>query len=530
MQKFTLHRSKTKLFGQQQLDLVYNQGKFNDFINQEFSLKAIESQITEKGNTFSDESRKLLVTQLLEQNKNAVISDKTKENINALSDSNTFTITTGHQLSLFTGPLYFIVKIVHVIKMCEELKVAYPNNNFVPVYWMASEDHDFEEIQSANIFNQKFTWNSNQKGPVGKFDLDESFETVKNELLARYNNATSEELKEIISAYEGDNFTEASRNLVNALFSAYGLIIIDGDDVELKRSFSDFVKKELTEQFSSKAIEKTNALLEKEGVKLQVKSRDINLFYLDKGIRVRIVEENGQYLIEGVGSFSENEILQMLEEHPQQFSPNVILRPVYQELILPNLTYVGGGGEISYWLQLKSVFEAAGVLFPLIQVRNSFMWIDAGTSKKMNAQNLSIEDLFQSEDELKKNFISENEAEALDFKLLESKVKQLTEVLSETIITVEKGLEQYSNAEIAKLNKQIDGVKNKLMKASKAKHSGAMKKIEQIKSKLFPANGLQERHSNFFNFCMDGDVSSKIEAIYSVISPFEKDLIILEEN
>lgn len=530
MFKSKLHRSETNLFNQQQLDLVYNQDKFKSFINRPFELNNFGAQIKEKQNEFTKEQRVTLVNQLKNQYGENFRSTQLNENIELLLDENTFTITTGHQLSLFTGPLYFIVKILHVIKMCKELKDAQPKQNFVPVYWLASEDHDFEEIQSMNIFNQQLKWNSAQEGPVGRFSLDEQFEEVKQQFSAFFSSAEVDEINKVVKSYVGKDFTSATRGLVHHFFNKFGLVIIDGDDVSLKESFSPIIEKELTEQFSFKAITETNTQLEKAGVKLQVNAREINLFYIDKGIRTRIIKEGEYFRIDGVGTYTLSEILELLNKSPECFSPNAIFRPLYQESILPNLCYVGGGGEISYWLQLKNIFETAGVIYPLVQVRNSVMWIDGGTSKKMDKQGLSIDDLFKSEDLLKKEFIETNESEALNFENLDSTSESLTNELNQMILNVEPGLQQYSNAEIAKLNKQIEGVKNKLIKTSKSKHSGAMKNIELIKSKLFPNNGLQERHANFFGFCADGKVTLRLDMLYAALDPFEKDLIVLREN
>ena len=530
MHTLKLHRSETKLFNQQHLDLVYNQDKFQSFINRPFSQDNFASQMKEKQAVFTKEQRVVLVNQLNNQYDGIFRSTQLNDNIELLLNENTFTITTGHQLSLFTGPLYFIVKILHVIKMCKELKEAHPQQNFVPVYWMASEDHDFEEIQSMNIFNQQLKWDSVQAGPVGRFTLDNQFEEVKQHFSAFFSNAEVDEITEVVKAYVGKDFTAATRGLVHHFFNKYGLVIIDGDDVELKRSFSSIIKKELTEQFSYKAITETNIELEKVGVKIQVNAREINLFYIDKGIRTRIIKEGEFFRIDGVGTYTLPEILELLNKNPEHFSPNAILRPVYEELIMPNICYVGGGGEISYWLQLKNIFEAAGVVYPLIQVRNSLMWIDNGTSKKMDKQDLSINDLFKSDDLLKKEFIEKNESESLDFGNIDTTLENLTSELSQLILNVETGLQQYANAEISKLNKQIEGIKSKLIKTSKSKHSGAMNNIEFIKSKLFPNNGLQERHANFFGFCADGKVSPRIEMLYAALEPFEKDLIVLREN
>jgi len=249
MQTSKLNRSETNLFSQQQLDIVYHQDKFKSFINKPFSVKNIGIQLKEKQSVFSNEQRVLLVNQLKEQYDGIFRSSQLNENIELLLNENTFTITTGHQLSLFTGPLYFIVKILHVIKMCEELKEAYPKQNFVPVYWMASEDHDFDEIQSMNIFNQKLKWDSNQKGPVGRFTLDKQFDAVKHQFSDYFSNAEVDEINEVVKAYVGKDFAAATRGLVHHFFNKYGLIIIDGDDVALKKSFSSTIQKSYQSSF-----------------------------------------------------------------------------------------------------------------------------------------------------------------------------------------------------------------------------------------------------------------------------------------
>jgi bacillithiol biosynthesis cysteine-adding enzyme BshC len=505
---------------------VYNQQVYAEYINRSFSIENFEKQIDEKERNY--QGRGVLVEALKHQYAEIKDLNAVEANIKALSSENTFTVTTGHQLSLFTGPLYFIVKILHVIKLSERLNSEYPDNRFVPVFWMASEDHDFEEIQSTNLFGKKLTWESEQKGPVGRFDLD-GFDAFKEEIAAFYKNHPESPIHELLETYDGSNLTEATRKLVHTLFKEYGLVIIDGDDPTLKQQFAPIIEKELDEEFSFKAVEKTNESLKKDGGKIQVKAREINLFYVDKGVRSRIQRNDVGYLVDGVGTFTQDEIKAELANHPERFSPNVILRPLYQETILPNLAYIGGVGEMTYWLQLKGVFDEVGCTYPMIAVRNSVMWIDGAVGKKMGKIDLHIEDTFRDTDLIKKEYVEQHAGEELDFSELDATSASLSKLIEDMVLTIDADKKQYAAGEIAKLEKQISGVKGKMLKHSKAKHEEAMKLIDFVKKKLFPDDGLQERGANFFSFCPDGNYSQRIRTLYNALNPEESDFIVLLE-
>ena len=304
---------------------------------------------------------------------------------------------------------------------------------------------------------------------------------------------------------------------------------MDADNSKLKRSFASVMKKELTEQFSWEAVNKTSAELEKNGVKLQINPREINLFYIEDGLRERIIKNKDSFEIGSKGSFTLNELLELLDKNPECFSPNVVLRPLYQEVILPNLAYIGGLGEISYWLQLKGVFDKCNVAYPLIQIRNSVLWIDKAISAKKQKFDLQLEDIFKPVDQVKREYIEANETEVLDFDELDTAKENLTRIMSEMISATDQGLDRYAEGEITRINKQLEVVKSKLIKAAKNRHDEAMKAIEFISEKLFPGGNLQERHVNFFHFCPQGNVSERLETLYCAIDPKKKDLIIIRE-
>jgi len=375
------------------------------FYNRFPNLENFKGQIEEKQWSIRADSRTLLVSALKAQYENVEVSKTTTQNIESLKLDNTFTVTTGHQLNLFTGPLYFLYKIISAINLCKQLKSAYPSYNFVPVYWMATEDHDFDEINYFNFGDKKIQWTRPSSGAVGALDLkglDEVFEVFSNQL---DHSKHAEDLRELFKkAYlKHQNLADAMRFLVNEMFKDYGLVILDGNDKNLKRLFIPYMENELMEQTSFKLVSETNQQLNSltSNYKIQVNPRAINLFYLIDNLRERIVETDGIYSVYGTKiSWSKSELLQELHEFPERFSPNVILRPLYEEVVLPNLCYIGGGGELAYWLQLKSNFEAQQIPFPILLLRNSAILISGKQHKKLEKLELHIADLFLKQDDL----------------------------------------------------------------------------------------------------------------------------------
>ena len=355
-----------------------------DYLNQKSELQSLyhrfptvenfEKQFQEKQTQFTISSREVLVSALKKQYESVAISEATKHNISSLLEFNTFTITTGHQLNLFTGPLYFLYKIISVINLTKTLQSKYPDQNFVPVYWMATEDHDFEEINYFNFKGKKIRWNKASSGPVGRLstkDLEAVFEVFEKEIGTSQNANYIKQLFED-SYLKHETLAAATRFLANELFGEYGLVILDGDDADLKREFIPFIKEELLFQKSHQEVIATIETMK--SYEIQVNPREINLFYIEDNLRERIIFENNNYKVNNTSlHFSKEELLALVEKSPEKFSPNVILRPLYQEVILPNLCYIGGGGELAYWFELKSYFDSVGVVFPILLLRNSVL-------------------------------------------------------------------------------------------------------------------------------------------------------------
>jgi bacillithiol biosynthesis cysteine-adding enzyme BshC len=521
-------RIQTNSFSEQQLFISDDQNKIKEFIGIPFSKEAFPKQIEQKSANYKKENRKILQSilyssyQLLENNTKSI------KNIEKLSDSNCFTITTGHQLSLLTGPVYFIYKILHVIKSCQVLNETYPDYHFVPIFWMASEDHDFEEIKSVSLFGKTINWETEQKGPVGRMNLSGLTETLE-QFKQFFSNHPESELIGLIEQLNGKTYGEAFFRFVHRIFADYGLVILDGNKKEFKEAFSTILKKEVESQFSFNAVEATNDRLKQHNFKIQVNPREINLFYLSENKRDRIIADEDGFKI-GTQKLTKEEIESLIDQNPQSFSPNVILRPLYQEFLLPNLCYVGGVGELSYWLQLKSVFDKAEIIYPLIQARTSAIWIDPVSSQKMEQYALSEVDLFKPISELKKQLIKEFENDNIDFSLIDFQFKQLKSDFENKAESIDNSLSSKVGAEFSRIEKQIDNLKAQLEKSIKNKHEKSLSGIEQLKNKLFPNQGLQERTANFFQFCPDGKYKAILNQLIDKIDPFNPDFLLIKKG
>ena len=483
-------------------DYIEEKPNLKPFYNRFPSPDNFKAQIEEKAKQFPEANRKILYQALTKQYDTIETSKKTRENLEQLEQTKTFTIVTGHQLNLFTGPLYFLYKIVSTINLTAELKRKYPNYNFVPIYWMATEDHDFEEINYFNFRGKKLQWNIAASGAVGHLktsDIDKVFNVLSAEI---GDSTNAKALKNLFDeAYlQHKTLTEATRYIANALFGEYGLVIVDGDDAKLKELLIPYVKKDILKNLAFEKVSKTAQDLNRleTNYKIQVNPREINYFYLKDGLRERIIEENGSFLVNDSDiAFTESQLLSELEQYPERFSPNVIARPLYQEVILPNLCYIGGGGEIAYWLELKEMFKAMEVPFPMLLLRNSALIISKKQSGKLKKLNLSAENLFLKQHNFINKKIREISNIDIDFspqkKFLEEQFARLYEIANQT----DKSFLGAVKAQEVKQKKGLDRLEKRLLKAQKRKLKDQVVRMSELQNELFPNQSLQERNQNF---------------------------------
>ena len=503
-------------------DYLAEKPELKELYNRFPSLSNFKEQIEEKSINFPPENRQILVTELEKQYTNFEVSSLTQENIKSLLNPKTFTVTTGHQLNLFTGSLYFLYKIVSTINLCKLLKKEYPENNFVPVYWMATEDHDFEEINYFNFKNKKIQWKTESSGPVGRLSTDglqDVLELFKVEVGVGEN---ADYLKNLFQKtyLEHQNLADATRYLANELFSGEGLVILDGDKHALKKEFVPYIKEELIHQTSFEKVTVTNTLLK--DYTIQVKPREINLFYIEDNLRERILLENGIYKINTTKmEFSESEILELLEKKPEKFSPNVILRPLYQENILPNLCYIGGGGEVAYWLELKTVFDANKITFPILLLRNSVLLSTQKQNDKAVKLNLSWDDLFLNQQELFTQKTKKYSKFTVDFSEQKTHLKNQFENLYKIASQTDKSFIGAVKAQETKQIKGLENLEKRLLKAEKRIYTEELERILQLQNELFPNQSLQERKANFSEFYLEHG-NQMIKKLLEKLNPLEQ--------
>lgn len=480
-------------------DLVAEKEVIKPFIYDFFSLDALAKQARRRN--LDHARREVLVERLNAQNSGVGVTALTRSNIEALSNPKTVTITTGHQLNLMAGPLYTIYKIAQVISLAQAMNRRDDEYQYVPVFWMATEDHDFEEINHIHLFGSQLTWEKEgqENRIVGAVEtrhissfLDQIHEKYQDpEALAK--------LKELTVFYEQEkDLAQATRQIINALFGSYGLVIIDGNDRELKKAFAPIAQKEVSEAFVYQQVSTYNAQLDKAGYHNQVFVRNCNLFYIDSNsTRQRIAKEADAFFI-GDKEISAEVLHEKINESPASFSPNALLRPVYQELILPNVAYIGGGGEIAYWLQIKGVFDAINLPFPLLRVRDSLILLKEKEIEELAQLALNIPELKKDLQDIIKEIALQNKVVELVDEM--AALNQIKEKVLQKGDDIDKGLNGLIEAEFAKMSSSFERIESRLIKSEKAKYDQKAKKIAKMQAKIYPNGGFQERYENFLPY------------------------------
>lgn len=461
-------------------------------------MQAIENRLAFNTN------RQALVTGLQNQYTGIAKTVELEKNIDLLLQSTTFTITTAHQPNIFTGPLYFLYKIVHAIRVADSCKTLLPEYDFVPVYYMGSEDADLDELGHYFIEGKKYNWPTQQTGAVGKMQVDDALLSLLNETAHQVGvQPFGEEIIDILkNAYtKGTTIQQATLVLVNALFGRFGLVVLVPDNPLFKQQLVPVFKDDLWQHSALPLVQKTGTALQEAGYKEQAHPREINLFYLADGIRNRIEKSNtGFKVVDTDITFSASEMEQELVQHPEHFSPNVILRGIMQETLLPNILFLGGGGELAYWLQLSSVFAHYKVPFPVLLLRNSFLLVNKQQQARL--QNLQIDDetLFLPEVDLLNGLVKRNTENELSLAVSLEQLSRQYEGIKQQAAVVDKTLVQHVTALQTQALQKIEKLEKKMLRAEKRKFAEMQNQITRLKKVLFPDNNLQERVENFISF------------------------------
>jgi len=522
--------NKTNSFSSLVLDYLDGRDELKIFYQHPPTVEGVKAAM-EQRKAFKNH-RTLLVDVLKEQYKNISLTEKQQTNLSLLANENTFTICTAHQPNIFTGHLYFIYKILHAVKIAEDLSVKIPDANFVPVYYMGSEDADLEELGHIFINGQKYEWKTDQTGAVGRMKVDKALlqliELFNGQLTVLPHGQIIVDLMRRCYTLNA-TIEQATFKLVNELFASFGLLILLPDSSILKQAFVPVMEKELLEGFSHKAVEATVAILPP-AYKAQASGREINLFYLMDNSRERIELVNGQWsIVNSEKIFSQEGILKELHEYPERFSPNVILRPVFQETILPGVVFIGGGGEIAYWMELKKVFEAADVPYPILVLRNSFVLIEKNDAAIIRKLQLSYEEIFMTEFDLMNKLVKRDSSVQVTLDEEKDQLLSYYNRLKAIAGAVDATLQPHTEALYTRALKKINELEKKLLRAEKKKFDAEQRQLQKMKAHLFPNNNLQERVENMMLFYAKwGD--DFLKNLYNHSLSLEQEFGIIEEQ
>lgn len=506
----------------------YTTGQLTQEIQPPFSLSldGIAKQLEEAYPLKID--RNELSDTILKQYQAIDIPAAVRSNIESLREARTYTVVAAHQLSMLGGPLYYVIKIANAIALARRLRAEFPQSYFVPVYWMGSEDHDFEEVNHIHLFGKKITWETSQQGPVGRFSLDNIVHVV-NQVMDILGGNHPDGIDTLIQkAYTHQNVELAGRELVNGLFGRYGLVIVNGDDPVLKKAVSGLIQEELENKPSYPLLLKRSELLKNNGYHAQATGREINLFHLGNTYRKRIASIEDDYDVNGE-RWSKEEILNELSVHPENFSPNVVLRPLFQQSVLPNVAFIGGGGEVAYWLQLPDIFEHYGVRYPVLIPRTSLMIVNHSNFQKLQKLQLQVSDVFKDKDALKKEYLVHNGDELPNLEAEKKSFTHLMEKVREKAADIDKTLGPATGADAQKMLTILDQIEGKMLRAVKQKNETGLKQIDSLYQSLFPNQSLQERHDNFLNFYSKYG-KHFIDWLVQYLSVIEQEFVVITET
>jgi bacillithiol biosynthesis cysteine-adding enzyme BshC len=489
--------SETGYFSRLIMDYLEERDFLKPFYAHPVSYAGLEAAMRDREQFPTD--RGTLVQVLEDLYKGHPRREAVDRHIRLLQHNNSFTVTTAHQPAIFTGNLFFIYKILHVIRLAADLSARYPGKHFIPVYFMGSEDADLEELGHIYLNGEKISWDTAQTGPVGRMSTQ-----GLDQIIGRIDGEFGSEpfgpglVRLLRSAYlESATVQEATFKLLHQLFGDHGLIVLIADDRRFKTLMKPVFRDDLFLHLPSAITGETTRRLA-EQYPVQANPRGINLFYMGDQLRGRIDLHDGVYQVQGSSiRFTPEALEKELEQYPERFSPNVILRGLFQETLLPDIAFIGGGGETAYWLELRSLFDHYRVPFPVLVLRNSFLLIRSGWKAKMEKAGLSAKAIFRDEETLLDQLVKDHSSHQLN---LEQEIGQLEDYydrLKQVSETVDATLAQHVEALRSKALKGVTELEKKILRAEKRNYADLRNRIHEIREALFPLNALQERIENF---------------------------------
>jgi bacillithiol synthase len=481
---------------------------------------------------FSPDTRSRLLQVLERQYSGLDVHEEVAGSLTALAQEDTLTVTTGHQLCLFTGPLYVPLKIMNTVRLARDLQQELKGRRVVPVFWMATEDHDREEVDHAWLHGRKYQWQGEASGAMGRATIN-----AMDGLLAEVDRALgpgshADHLRSLIQAsyVEGRTLADATRHFVNGLFGRFGIICLDADDPELKREFLPVVEEELLHRVVETTLKEQQERIGSR-YKVQAPAREINLFLLEHGERHRLQPGGGagEVVVEGRGKDRTAQLLEQFRASPEKCSPNVLLRPVYQEMILPNVAYVGGGGELAYWMQLKPLFQQLNVPMPVVLLRTSVAIMPHKEHERMLSLGLKLPDIFLPVHQLEASVAAAHAGFRTNMSQERADLKAIFDALKQRARSVDPTLEASTASAETRADHLLVRLEKRFVRAAKGKARQDVDRLHMVLDTLFPGGGLQERRENFMtSFARHGE--ALFDVMLATLDPLDRQFTVLVED
>lgn len=432
------------------------------------------------------------------------------QNLIKLNESNTLTVTTGQQIHIFLGPFFVVNKILSCCAEANKLQQTNSDYNYVPVFWMATEDHDFEEIRSARLYNEVYEWDVDSNGPVGRLDPSSLLPLVDQALnridQTEENIAFLNTCKNAYSTCK--TFADATRQIVHSLFEKTGIVIVDADSAFFKQKYSSTIQKDVVEETCSPFIDENIEILKTHGIKAPINTRPSNHFYLETSMRDRIEKtSDGSYvLVNQNRKITEEEVLRVVNKTPEMFSPNALLRPIYQQNILPNFAYLCGGSEFVYWLELNGLAKELDIPFPRLMLRKSCFFLHQKNMDYLIQEEIPPSFLFLDTENFKQQLLQNSE--------------EKSKLIEDNIATIQKSADQLfelfdtvNNINTKSARKSHNALINKLLELQNSYNTHRfetnqhLNKIIKIKEKVFGETYVQERHKDVISMVHEMGIS-----------------------
>lgn len=452
--------------------------------------------------------RAALVDALLQQNERWGLDAATRANIEALRDPDTVAVVTGQQVGLLSGPLYTPYKTLTVLQLAARLAEE-TGRTVVPVFWLEGEDHDLAEVAGTRLLKHNEVEHlryaghtlpeEGNLGSVGRLAFTDDVTRVVNrvdELLppTDFKDALIDGLR---AAYrEGVTFLDAFAQFMHTLFAGTGLVLIAPGDDRLKQLAAPLFRQEIEDYATAHAaLQQVSTALEAQ-FHAQVRTKPLNLFLVEEGARYPLDADGDTVRVRGTSrSYTRAELLELLDAHPERFSPNVVLRPLMQDLLLPTAAYVAGPGEISYFAQFKPVYGWAGIPMPVIYPRASVTLVEGKVQKVLDRYGLSVGDLDGDLEPLFKRIVLQEMPVDVEevFRQASRHLHQAVNDLKPALEEVDRTLVKAAEATRAAFMKEMGKLQGRVVKAEKRNHDEVRAQLEKAQVNLFPAGKLQER-------------------------------------